>query len=92
MRNKKLRLYTIVWRNGKNDSRDQIVSTHENAIFATAKCERLNALFRADIRFANYGFAPEAGFYVQQQQLAPVCFESTSAAIKPQIKRAYIEP
>jgi len=62
MRNKKLRLYTIVWRNGKNDSRDQLVSTHENAIFATAKCERLNALFRADIRSASYGFGPQAGF------------------------------
>jgi len=70
MRYKKLRLYTIVWRNGKNDSRDQIVSSHENAIFATAKCERLNALFRADIRSASYGFGLEAGFYVQQQQLA----------------------
>jgi len=77
MRNKKQLLYNIVWRNGQNDSSDQIVSTHDNAIFAAAKCERLNALFRADIRFATYGFGPEAGLYVQQQRLAPVYSEST---------------
>jgi hypothetical protein len=40
------------------------------------------------MRSANYGFGPEAGFYVQQQQLAPVCAESTSAAIRAQIKHA----
>jgi len=65
----------------------------QERIFFTppAKCERLNVLFRADIRSASYGFGPEAGFYVQQQQLAPVRSESRSAAIRPQIKRAYIE-
>jgi len=63
MRKKKVRLYAIVWRSGAQQAPpDQIVSTHENAIFATAKCERLNALFRADIRSASYGFGPQAGF------------------------------
>jgi len=67
MRNKKQLLYKIVWRNGPSDSSNQIVSTHDNAIFAAAKCERLNALFRADIRFATYGFHRSAGFYLQEQ-------------------------
>ena len=67
MRKKKLRVYAIVWRNSKNDPPDQIVSTHENRIFATAKCERLNTVFRADIRSAIYGFDKSAGFYLQQR-------------------------
>ena len=67
MRNKKGLFYNIVWRNDPNDSSDQIVSTHDNAIFAAAKCERLNALFRADIRFATYGFDRSAGFYLQKK-------------------------
>jgi hypothetical protein len=67
MRNQKKLLYTIVWRNDPNNSSDQIVSTHDNAIFAAAKCERLNALFKADIRFATYGFHKSAGFYLQEQ-------------------------
>src|SRR6516162_8293244 len=67
MRKKKLRVYAIVWRNSKNEPPDQIVSTHENRIFATAKCERLNTVFRADIRSAIYGLDKSAGFYLQQR-------------------------
>jgi len=66
MRNKKQLLYNIVWRNGPSNSSDQIVSTQDDAIFAAAKRERLNALFRADIRFATYGFDRSAGFYLQK--------------------------
>ena len=63
----KKKLYVMVWKNGENNSRDQIVSTHDNGPLVAAKCERLNAPFRADISSAAYGFHESAGFYVQQQ-------------------------
>jgi hypothetical protein len=63
----KPRVCVIVWRNGQNESQNKIVSTHDDAIFAAAKCERLNAFFRGDIRCTAYGFDKSAGFYLEQQ-------------------------